>query len=269
MSWFEIFFYGVIQGMTEFLPVSSSGHLALIPSITAINDPGTLFDLSLHVGTAFSILFYFKKDVISIIFSFLKVLKNFKIQSTQESFAFNMFISTIVTVVAALLIKDFAISYGRVVSLIAFNLAFFGIVMALADHFSPVLEEGVMNRPRAGKAFLIGFFQVLALFPGVSRSGITLTVARLSGLSRVEASRFSFLLSLPLILGGMVYQTSSMEMVSLTFTLEEVLWGIGLSFVIGLLTIHYFLRFISRVGLLPFAIYRVFMALAIYGTVGH
>lgn len=269
MTWIEILFYGVVQGMTEFLPVSSSGHLALIPSITSIKDPGTMFDLALHVGTAFSIMFYFKKEVLSVIFNFLAVLKKRQVQTPQESFAFNMFISTVVTVLAALLVKDAALTYGRSVQLIAFNLAFFGIVMAVIDLKAPTLPEGVMNSTQKRRSFLIGFIQVIALFPGVSRSGITLTMSRLLGLSRVEASRFSFLLSLPLILGGMVYQTSGIESSSLSFTMEEVIWGIGLSFIVGLLTIHFFLRFIAQVGLIPFAIYRVILAVLIFWVYGH
>lgn len=269
MNGIEILFYGVVQGMTEFLPVSSSGHLALIPFITSVKDPGTMFDLSLHVGTAFSIMFYFKKEVTSVIFNFLKILKKRKIKTPEEAFAFNMFISTVVTVLAALLIKDLALTYGRSVQLIAFNLAFFGIVMALVDRFCTTLPEGVMNQIQRGRSFLIGLIQVIALFPGVSRSGITLTMSRIVGLSRLEASRFSFLLSLPLILGGMIYQTKSIDASSLSFTLEEVIWGIGLSFLVGLLTIHFFLKFIARVGLLPFALYRVTLAGLIFWVYGH
>lgn len=265
MNWLESLLYGFVQGLTEFLPISSSAHLALLPKFLGFQDPGVFFDLSMHLGTALSIGVYFRREVGRLLKDFLSIIrKKGQGLNGQELFSFNFFLATVVTVVLALVIKDYAVTYGRFVDVIAWNFIIFGVVMALADRFCPSLPDGVMERSQILKAILIGLSQVVALFPGVSRSGATLTMARLTGLSRHEGTRFSFLLSLPLILGGMGLETWSHWGEELHFDLAKAMVGMGVSFLVSYLTIHYFLKWVSQMGLLPFALYRVAFGLFLF-----
>ena len=259
--------YGILQGLTEFLPISSSGHLALIPFFFELQDPGVIFDLMMHLGTAMAIAVYFFQDIKNL----LQGLMQFAFEKKREghaAFAFNFSVATIVTVIFILLVKDFALSYGRTPKFIAFNLFFFGILLFLSDRFGSDKED-LTQKINWKKSAFIGFSQMLAIFPGVSRSGITITTARISGLSRMNASRFSFLLSLPIIFASVVYKLKS------TFTGEESLnfnllhMGIGIvvSFVIGLLTIHFFLKLLNRVGFGIYAVYRALLAIAILAII--
>lgn len=264
MGALEAFLYGLIQGATEFLPVSSSGHLALLPKFLEFKDPGVLFDLGMHLGTAAAIALYFYKDVQSLLVSTVHIGLKRKIHAPSDAFCANMMMATFVTGVLGLLLKEFAFTYGRSPLLIAFNLVGFGALMAYADRYSKALDYQVMDSFRPVHSCLIGFFQVLAIFPGVSRSGATLTIARFLRLSRHEAGRFSFLLSLPLIIAGSVLEFSQLEFSNLEFDWGYLVFGVFISFVVGLLTIHYFLKWISKMGLWPFAVYRLLLGLLVY-----
>jgi undecaprenyl-diphosphatase len=262
MDYLSVLYYGIIQGLTEFLPVSSSGHLALLPQFLNINDPGVVFDLAMHVGTACSIMIYFRKDLVRILTECLFLLKKDYIKTEQSFFTLNLLISTLVTFVFVMMTKKFAFAYGRSPNIIAFNLFFFGLLMLYFD------KKGTLNKTKYMfqkvdylKASLIGLCQAMAIFPGVSRSGATLTISRALGLSRDESTRFSFLLSLPIIIGGFVFKLPELMHGSENFNLSICLSGIFISFVVGLITIHFFLIFIRSMGLWIFSIYRVFLAI--------
>jgi undecaprenyl-diphosphatase len=252
--------YGLIQGLTEFLPISSSGHLALLPKLFGKEDPGIIFDLAMHVGTGLAVLLYFFKDLKKMALSLLKP------NSDKKTFFFslNMIISTLSSILLIFVIKDLAAEYGRQMSWIVFNLAFFGILMVVVDAKCINVERSLMSLNKQWtRAILIGISQAIAVFPGVSRSGITLTMARAAGLSRLESTRFSFLLSLPIIFGGFIYKLKDVQSQT-AFQLDMLLLGIVISFVIGLLTIHYFLKYVSQFGLKYFGVYRVLTAIALY-----
>lgn len=256
--------YGLIQGLTEFLPVSSSGHLALLPKFLEIKDPGVAFDLAMHVGTAMAIGLYFYKDLKNIIQDTIYfLLKKKKI--TEIPFTANYILATICTVITALIFKKFAESYGRGELFIAFNLIFFGIVLVISDKTCKVDQElSMVKKAHFKNAMIIGLVQSLALFPGVSRSGITISAGRFLKLGREEASRFSFLLSLPLIIGGAILKCPELLNSSPgSSSLSVVLFGVLVSFVVGILTIHYFLKMIKTIGLAVFGAYRVLLALVI------
>jgi undecaprenyl-diphosphatase len=265
MNFFDATIYGIIQGLTEFLPVSSSGHLALLPNVLTIKDPGVAFDLAMHLGTALAIILYFYKDISKLLINSVRLL-NFKsdMDSGQRS-ALYMLIATFSTGVVAISLKDFAELYGRNNTLIGINLLVFGAVMWAADSLCKEADHEVFKEVgQWKKALLIGLFQSVALFPGVSRSGITLTTARFMGVSREEASKFSFLLSLPLIVGGGLLKLPKVLAETEAFNIYTCLFGIFISFIVGLITIHYFLKFIKKMGLIPFAIYRFIMAISIF-----
>lgn len=262
MSSILIFIYGVIQGLAEFLPISSSGHLAILPSIIDFKDPGVVFDLLMHLGTAIAILVYFHKEVKIL---FVEAFLIFKNRSFKDSWFFINFTSaTVFSVLFILLLKDLSEQIGRTIDLIAINLIVFGILMWLSD-LRMKREDIKMNRGNSfKKAILIGISQAFAIFPGVSRSGITLTAARFLKLTREEASRFSFLMSLPIIFASIIYKTPEILKGKATYvSLGDTFLGITISFVIGILTIHFFLKFIKKIGLLPFAIYRVLLGVVL------
>lgn len=252
--------YGFIQGISEFAPVSSSGHLALLPHLIGFTDPGLAFDLAMHVGTAFAVMVYFSSDLKKLIGSGLKFIFK-KVKDDQFYFLVNFIISTIATVFLVLIFKDIAEVSARKPELIAFNLIFFGVLMWWVDRKFLSDENISMKNYSLKKAIFIGLAQGIAVFPGVSRSGITLTAARFFNLSRSESARYSFLLSLPIILAGAVYKAPKILAAGQSFEFISLIIGIVSSFVFGLITIHFFLKILKKFGLGGFAIYRILIAL--------
>ncbi len=264
MDYLAALYYGVIQGVTEFLPVSSSGHLALLPNLLDIKDPGVFFDLSMHLGTAFSVILYFRKDLLILGSEYLKLFDKNHPRTGQSYFALNLLISTVATFFLVLLIKKYAFLYGRSNQLIAINLIFFGLLMWFFDKRGTSQESNFMEKKIDFKRSIwVGLFQGLAVFPGVSRSGSTLTISRALGLSREESTRFSFLLSLPIIIGGFVFKLPELFSGQVPFKLDLCLLGILVSFIVGLITIHYFLKFIKKMGLGIFSFYRIILGFLI------
>ena len=247
MDLYSSFIYGLIQGLTEFLPVSSSGHLALLPNILNIADPGLIFDLSMHVGTAFSILIYFRKDIINHIGN-IKLMVKSKLNNSRCYETANMLTATMATFLFALLLKPLTEEYGRNHLLIAFNLLFFGVLMFIFDFYGKSNKGIFKTKFKLQLSLLYGLAQALAIFPGVSRSGITLTYSRLIGMERHEATTFSFLLALPLIIAGFILKLPDLLASQDAFSLSTCLFGILVSFIIGLVTIHFFLKLIKKIG---------------------
>lgn len=263
MSEYWALFYGFIQGVSEFLPISSSGHLALIPFFFELQDPGVIFDLLMHVGTAIAVILYFWKEVKRLVVEGLQLV--FKRDLKNTIFCQNFLIATLFSFVLIMIIKDFALDNGRAPKIIGFNFIFFGILM----YFSDKKIGGDLDLTRQSslkKSIIIGLSQSLAIFPGVSRSGITLTTSRFIGMNRVDASRFSFLLSLPIILGSVVFKLPEIINGSATpVSFSIIIIGVVSSFVFGIVTIHFFLKVIAKLGLGYFSLYRVIIgALLIY-----
>lgn len=258
-EFFAATLYGVIQGVTEFLPVSSSGHLALIPFFTGLEDPGVLFDLAMHVGTAIAVIVAFWSKIKELIRQSLVIGR---VENTQ--FARNFWIATFVTVVNAFGVENFAERFGRNPYLIAFNLVFFGALLWAADR-QPNAGCDLTRESNWKKAFMMGLAQSLAVFPGVSRSGITLTAARNMGMSRVDAGAFSFLLSLPIILGGFVYKLLRLLSTGALphFNYSTMFLGILISFIVGLITIRFFMSMLNRFGLGIYFWYRLALAMVV------
>jgi undecaprenyl-diphosphatase len=256
--------YGIIQGLTEFLPVSSSAHLALLPKFLEISDPGVFFDLSMHLGTAFAVVIYYFKDLKSILGNLWH--KPGPLHK-RSPIIVNLVLSSTATFVLALAIKGPAKTLGRTPGSIAAMLIGFSILMVIA-HFLGKKEEPADSRQGSGilereihpwRALLLGICQSFAIFPGGSRSGITISVARLLGMGRTEAGRYSFLMALPVILGGIVFLFLEEKN---SFEWTELLLGLGVSFLAGWFAIYLFMGTLKRLGLMPFVFYR--LALAIY-----
>lgn len=255
--------YGFIQGISEFLPVSSSGHLALLPKFFDVSDPGVIFDLVMHLGTALAVIIYYHKEIKQLILELFEIVKS---RSLARGFFFQNFaLATIVSFILILIIKDFALMYGREGTFIGANLIFFGILMFLSDLKKEDDSISLVENKNYFRAIVIGASQSFAIFPGVSRSGITLTSARFMNLSRLEASRFSFLLSLPIILASVAYKVPEIASgVAINVDLSVILIGVISSFIFGIVTIHCFLKLISKMGLWIFTVYRIIIGLLVW-----
>jgi undecaprenyl-diphosphatase len=261
MSIFHIFIYGLIQGVAEFLPISSSAHLALLPKFLNIEDPGVTFDLMMHIGTAFAVIIYFRNDLISFMSCYKSFFK-FKENCDEKTFFLrNIAIATLMTFILVLPLKDLAETTGRNPLFISCNLMVFGLFMWIADKKSDVQEKVFTSKHQFLKAILIGLSQGLAVFPGVSRSGATMGTARFLGLGREESSRFSFLLSLPIIIAGAIVKIPSILSGNVQFQLMDCILGILFSFVFGFLTIFAFMKLIKKIGLGYFTLYRFILSL--------
>lgn len=265
MEYWVSLIYGIVQGITEFLPVSSSGHLALIPRLLQVEDPGVFFDLSMHLGTALAVILYFRDQVWLLISGFFKLfIPGSSTSDYNRPFVLNMLVATASTFVLVLALRYVQGDWIRHPLFISLNLIIFGVLMYVADLVGKNRSISMRQSFHFWKAFSIGAAQAFAIFPGVSRSGITLTAARSLGIGRHDAGEFSFLLSLPIIIGGFFIELLENSGNGIIFDYHQIVIGLLASFVVGLITIHFFLKLISKIGLAPFALYRVVFAIAIY-----
>lgn len=242
----------VLQGIVEFLPISSSGHLILAPALLGWPDQGLAFDIAVHLGTLAAVIAYFRHEIVSL------ARAAFDRGEDEFELAWALVIATLPVGVAGLLMADLVDGVLRSPAVVAATTGGFGVALWAADRFG----GGERSERTLGlrRAMLIGLGQALAVVPGTSRSGITMTVGLAVGMTRRAAARFSFLLAIPAI--GMA---ASWEAFQLTVSPEPVLWGTlliaaGLSGATAFAAIAVFLRWIERVGMWGFALYRVLLA---------
>jgi undecaprenyl-diphosphatase len=262
MNFFEAVIYGIIQGLSEFLPVSSSGHLALLPYVMQIKDPGVVFDLMMHLGTALAVFVYFRKDILRYVRTFTPSLIDLKVGGEDRWFVRNFIFSTFISVLFIVSLIPLS-KFARDPKIIIFNLTIFGTFLWISDiknKKNTHLESPMIQGMQWKLAGLIGLAQALAIFPGVSRSGITLTVALLLGMKRHEAGAFSFLLSLPIIFAGILKEVPDIVKEGNSDSLLILLTGVISSFVVGWLTVHFFMKLIGKIHLVYFTIYRWILA---------
>ncbi len=261
MSYFEIFVLSLIQGLTEFLPVSSSGHLILVPKVLGWQDQGLDMDVAVHIGTLISVLIYFRQDVIDLLSHFFGyVFSGFSRQkfTPETRLGLIIIVATLPAVVVGFTLKKTGMDLVRSTQLIAGTSIFFGILMWLADRRPQVLG---LDKVDWSKGFAIGVAQAIALIPGTSRSGICMTAARSFGFDRVASARFAFLLAIPAILGAGVLSLVDAIQDGHALALQELALATGLSFIFGLAAIHFFIKFLTKHGLAVFAIYRVILGI--------
>lgn len=252
MSIFDALLLGLIQGITEFVPVSSSGHLILAREFLGIATQADLaFDVVLHLATALAVLVYFRHDI----WQLLNKPNEHKTMWGALIFA------TLPAVVIGLLFEDFIVEYARGSGVVAFALILGSVLFVVAERMGKQEEVGLTTK----KGLMIGLYQVLAFIPGMSRSGSTISGGLLFGLTREQATRFAFLLSFPILLGVGVLKVIELvqDGVSASFTLSLVSGGV-VAFAVGLLAIHWMLRFLKNNSLYPFVVYRVLLALAVF-----
>lgn len=271
MTFIEAIVYGLIQGLSEFLPISSSGHLALLPHVMKIKDPGVVFDLMMHFGTGLAVITYFRKQLFGYAKTFTPSLVNFKMGGQDRWFVRNFIFATFTSVFFIVVLMPLA-KEARDPWFIIFNLSFFGGLLWIGDYINKNrndhLDDPMSSSFQFKLAFCIGLAQSLAIFPGVSRSGITLMMALILGMKRKEAGTFSFLLSLPIIFAGILKEVPELMKTQSHDSLLVLLTGVIASFMVGLTTIHYFMKLINSIHLSYFAIYRwliaIIMAYSLY-----
>ena len=256
----QAIYLALLQGLTEFLPISSSAHLILLPKMLGWEDQGLAFDVAVHVGTLAAVVAYFRHDVTRLLLAWLQSCVRRQL-TPDAQLAWFVILGTLPVAVAGLLLHDVIEVYLRSPLVIALATIGFGLLLGLSDW------RGRQVRSEAGLKFSdvvwIGLAQVLALIPGTSRSGITMTAALALGLTRSAAARFSFLLSIPVIL-----MAGSYESLQLVQQAEPVAWGpialgTGVAAISAYLCIHFFMQLIDRVGMLPFVVYRLLLGVAL------
>lgn len=259
MSYLEAIILGIVQGLGEFLPISSSAHLVIAPWFLKFNDPGLAFDVALHLGTLIAVLAYFWRDWWNMTEGSWKYLtsKNDAVKRNfQSDFQLLLYLvlATIPGAVIGLLIKDYAESSLRHPLLVALNMIVLGLLLFFADQKGEE-KQTTLSQITLKMALLIGFSQALALLPGVSRSGITITTALFLGLSRTSSARFSFLLSTPIILGACVLNA---KYILDAFIDPQALVGIVMAAVFGFLSIKYLMKLVQNFSYRVFCYYRFF-----------
>lgn len=260
MSWIHIVVLAVVQGLTEILPVSSSGHLVLVPNVMDWKDQGLVFDVAVHFGTLVAICLYFREDVRRLVQGGLRFLGG-DTTSSESRLALCIGIGTIPAAVAGLLFAGWIAANLRDPMVVVATLSGYGILLALADWFGRRRRD--MADIGIGDALVIGVAQALALVPGTSRSGVTITAGMALGLKRQEAARFSFLLSAPVILLATLYEVALIVIEGATVTVGTLALGALISALVAYLTIGFFMRFVNAIGLIPFAVYRIVLAAVI------
>ncbi len=251
---------GAIQGITEFFPVSSTAHLVLLPWFFSWTDQGLPFNVALHMGSLIAIIYYFWRDWILIIKEFLQsVLKGSFEGRPNGKTGLYLVIATVPGALAGLLFEEYAAGLLRHPLSIAFSLSFFGVILYFSDRVSK--KNKTVGEMNIVDCIIIGLSQALAIIPGVSRAGITITGAMFRNLNREEAAKFSFLLGAPLIAGAGVFEARHLEysaVMSVPF-----IAGVLASAVFAFLAIKYLLRFVRKSSYTVFVIYRLGLAVLI------
>jgi len=275
LEWLQVIVLALVQGITEFLPVSSSAHLVLPAQLTSWPDQGLEFDVAVHFGTLIAVLAYFRKDLLSMLWAIgqapavyaarsSEVPSNAETEQVAQGIVqlLKLGLATIPVVIIGFLGKDFIQDNLRTVPVIATTTMLFGAALWYADR-RPTTNTTITWQAAA----IIGLAQSIALIPGTSRSGITITAALLLGLSRVEAAKFSFLLAIPTIAGAQLLLSLDLAAGNLDTDLAKVAAGAALAGVSAYLGIHYFMQLVERTGMLPYVLYRLVLGLVLFGLV--
>lgn len=255
MTWFEAVFLGVLQGLSEFLPISSSAHLLIFSQVFQWEDPGAAFTAVTQIGTEIAVIVYFRRDINRIITTWLRSLRDPSIRrSIDARMGWYVIIGTLPIALLGFIFASQIETTARDLWLVAFMLIFFGILLGLADKYGSKVKSVDSLNVRDGLIFGLG--QALALIPGVSRSGATITVGLTMGYSRVAATRYAFLLAIPAVIGSGLFEATKIG------SDPYVDWGqtfvaTFIAFFVGLAVIAWLLRWLATRTYTPFVIYRI------------
>ena len=252
MDTLQLILLSIVQGLTEFLPVSSSAHLVLLSEFLGEEDQGIIFDVGVHFGTLMAALVYFRSDLKKMIIN----LGSHKFLSKENNLTANLIIAVIPILLLGFLLRDFVNLNLRNSEVIAYATIIFGILLYTAQ-----LRKGKedLDSVNLKQALIIGLFQCLALIPGTSRSGITITAGLFLGLSATAASRFSFLLAIPTIGAIALAELIRVSFIDIMDNGVELSIALVISFLVAYISIDMFLKLIDRIGFTPFVIYRLLL----------
>lgn len=263
MTLLQIIVLAIVQGITEFLPISSSGHLILVPKLTDWPDQGLMMDVGVHVGTLAAVVIYFRADVMRMFMAFwhMITLKDNPDQQDKR-LMIAVILSTLPIILIGGIVAELELNgLWRTMEIIGWTSIIFGILLYILDHKCAVTKR--LSSLRYGHAMIIGFAQVLSIIPGTSRSGITMTAARGLGFSRTEAARFSMLMSIPTILGAGVLEGMKLVKSGDATLGIDIFLGAGLSLVTALLAIAALMKWLEKSSMTPFVIYRIILGIGL------
>lgn len=255
MSWFEAMVLGLVQGLTEFLPISSSAHILIVSRLFGWGDPGAAFTAVSQIGTEIAVLIYFRHDIARIVSTWFRSLTDASLRSSIDArMGWYVIVGTIPISVLGLTFASVIETSARNLWLVATVLIVFGVVLGLADRFGRKVKELDSLNVRDGVLF--GFGQALALIPGVSRSGATISTGLALGYSRYAATRYAFLLAIPAVLASGLYEATKIG------DDPNVQWGqtilaTSIALIVGYLVISWLIKWVTTRSYLPFVIYRV------------
>jgi undecaprenyl-diphosphatase len=269
MGWFEAVVLGVVQGLTEFLPISSSAHLRIVGEAFGWDDPGAAFTAITQIGTELAVLLYFRRDIGRIIVAWLGSLAGRRKGDPDARMGWLIIVGSIPIVVLGLLFQDDIETTLRDLRIVAIALVAFSLILYWADRVGAKKRE--LHDLTVGHGIAFGVAQAAALVPGVSRSGGTITMGLFLGYTRAAAARYSFLLAIPAVLGSGVFQ--AYEALTGNVAGETVAWGptivaTVIAFAVGLTVIAWLLRYLDRGSFTPFVVYRVVLGLLVLALVG-
>ena len=260
MTLVQIIVLAVIQGLTEFLPVSSSAHLILGGKVFGWPDQGLVFDVATHLGTLFAVLFYFRRDLVEMAQAWFGPVRS-DADRQHRNMVIYLAVASLPALLVGFLAHDWVELYLRDVRIIAWTTIGFGLLLWISDAVAP--KQRSIDEIRLGSALLIGIAQVLALVPGTSRSGVTITAGRFLGFTPEAAARFSFLLSIPIVGAAGAYGALSVATGDAPINWMQFMLAFLLAAVAGWVCIAAFLALLQRVGLLPFVIYRLLLGVGL------
>jgi undecaprenyl-diphosphatase len=254
---------GVIQGLSEFLPISSSAHLTLLPWLLGWEDPGLAFDVALHFGTLIAVLWYFRMEWLALVKAAFGIITTGRVETPEKRRVVYLIIATIPGAIGGLLLQKQAESAFRSPQIISIALIVMGLLLWVVD--KAVDQRRVLGEMRWLDALLIGLSQVIALIPGVSRSGSTITTARGLRFDRESAAEFSFLMSMPIIAAAVILEgPKALHEGGVT---NELMSGVVASAISGWLAISILMRFVSRHSYGIFAFYRIVLGIIVLAVI--
>jgi undecaprenyl-diphosphatase len=256
MSIEQIVVLAIVQGITEFLPISSSAHLILVPALTGWPDQGIMTDIMVHVGSLLAVIVYFWRDILNLVRGGIDLLRGRMTEGGR--LVLLIVLATIPMVLFGLFLirfTDYEV-YSRDPAIIAWNTILYGILLLIADRVGPKVKT--VENMTAGNALVIGVSQALSLLPGTSRSGVTMTAARYLGFTRTEAARFSMLLSIPATIAPAMLLIGDAVEAGEGIVLDDLV-AAGLTFVSALLAIAFLMALVRRTSFLPFVLYRMLL----------
>jgi undecaprenyl-diphosphatase len=255
-DYLQAIFLGVLQGLTEFLPISSSAHLRIFPEFFGWEDPGAAFTAVIQIGTELAVLIFFRKDIWRIASMWLKSLVKPEYRGHLDArMGWYIIIGSLPIVILGVFLKDTIETEFRSLYLIATMLIVMGIVLGIADHIGS--RERTLKQMNIRHAGLLGAAQALALVPGVSRSGATLSMGRFLGYDREAATRYAFLLAIPAVVGAGLFELKSIPNGDNVYGWGPTIVATIVSFVVGYAAIAWLLRYVTTRSYLPFVIYRI------------